>query len=122
MSDPAPVVPETQPQFLNGIAERVGGAARAELVFGEAITRDGVTVIPVARVTWGFGGGVSQGKPGEAAGGGGGLIAAPTGYIEIAGGRSRFRPIYEPAAVLAAAGLAAGGLALLAARLLRRRT
>ena len=43
--------------FLTNLAEKLGAAAKASLVFGEAVERDGVTVIPVAKSRWGFGGG-----------------------------------------------------------------
>src|SRR5690606_34414305 len=54
------------------LAERVGTTARVETVFGEPVERDGVTVIPVARARWGFGGGTGarSGEEGEGAGGG----------------------------------------------------
>ena len=43
--------------FLTNIAEKLGAAAKVSLVFGEPVERDGVTVIPVAKSRWGFGGG-----------------------------------------------------------------
>ena len=38
--------------FLTTIAEKLGAAAKASLVFGEPVERDGVTVIPVAKSRW----------------------------------------------------------------------
>ena len=43
------------------LAERLGASASASSVFGEPVERDGVTVIPVARVRWGVGGGSGRG-------------------------------------------------------------
>jgi hypothetical protein len=89
----------TQPAAVpaRGFAERfagvVGGQAKVGTVFGEAIERDGVTVIPAARVMWGFGGGAGAG-PGantEGSGGGGGIMASPMGYLELGNGHARFR-------------------------------
>lgn len=82
--------------------ERLGGAGSANTVFGEPIERDGVTVIPVARVRWGGGGGggdseASEGSPaGSGSGGGGGLSASPVGYIELSSGRAHFVRISSP--------------------------
>ncbi len=42
---------------LTRLAERLGATAAASAVFGTPVERNGVTVIPVARVRWGFGGG-----------------------------------------------------------------
>ncbi|HSS75824.1 MAG TPA: hypothetical protein VLV54_03680 [Thermoanaerobaculia bacterium] len=39
------------------LAEKLGVTARAATVFGEAVERDGMTVIPVAKARRGLGGG-----------------------------------------------------------------
>ena len=39
------------------LADSVGSRAASTAVFGSAVEGDGVTVIPVAKVSWGFGGG-----------------------------------------------------------------
>jgi uncharacterized spore protein YtfJ len=89
--------------FTERLAERVGAGARASAVFGDAVEHAGVTVIPVARAKWGFGGG-SGGRNGEeGAGGGGGTIVSPVGYIELRDGEARFRRIYGRAQIAAAA-------------------
>lgn len=77
--------------------------ARPGAVYGEAIERDGVTVIPVARTMWGFGGGSGPGDDGQ--GGGGGGMTIPVGYIRIADGRASFRPIVSPGPLLVAAAM-----------------
>jgi uncharacterized spore protein YtfJ len=89
--------------LLDRIANRLGNNARAEVVFGDPVTQDGVTVIPVAKVRWGFGGGAGSGSDdgkdgedyGEGGGGGGGLSASPAGFIEISNGRAEYRPIKD---------------------------
>ncbi|MFQ5380842.1 MAG: spore germination protein GerW family protein [Dehalococcoidia bacterium] len=100
--------------FLRRIADRVGAKAGATAVFGEPVTADGVTVIPVARARWGFGGGAGGGDDedagGSGAGGGGGASTQPIGYIELAGGQARFVGVSDPVRVwplVLAAGVAA---------------
>ena len=98
------------------LAERVGSRAAVSAIFGDPVEREGVTVIPVGRVRWGFGGGGGggggRGEPGgvegEGSGGGGGALAAPVGYIQISGGSARYTPIGSPVspAVVIAAGVA----------------
>ncbi|NUS45538.1 MAG: hypothetical protein HOQ24_17835, partial [Mycobacteriaceae bacterium] len=47
--------------LLTGLAEKVGGSASVRTVFGEPVVADGITVIPVARMSYGFGGGAGGG-------------------------------------------------------------
>jgi uncharacterized spore protein YtfJ len=95
-------------RFVDRLAERLGGVASTNAVFGAPIERDGVTVIPVARVRWGFGGGAghgggtqgeSQGE-GHGEGGGGGMAVSPLGYIEISDGEAEFKRIFDPMTLL----------------------
>lgn len=87
--------------LLRRIADRIGARAGATAVYGQPVSVDGVTVIPVARSRWGFGGGAGEGgddeDSGSGAGGGGGAAASPVGYIEISDGVARFVPISDPA-------------------------
>jgi uncharacterized spore protein YtfJ len=113
-------------RFLERLAERIGGRASVKAVFGEPIERGDLTVVPVARVRWGFGGG-SGTSAGEAeasgSGGGGGVAAEPAGYIEIRGGEATYRPIVPPypnPAFLLAAGLTAALVIRALARLVSR--
>ncbi|HZL65535.1 MAG TPA: spore germination protein GerW family protein [Thermoleophilia bacterium] len=121
------------------LAERLGASASASSVFGEPVERDGVTVIPVARVRWGVGGGSGRGtgrgrgrgrgkaaandaneqnEQNEGTGGGGGVQASPLGFIELRDGQARYRRVHDPLR-LAIAGLllpltiAAGGIAMI---------
>lgn len=103
------------------LADRVGGAARAEAVFGEPVERGGLTVIPVARAAWGFGGGGGGDADQQGSGGGGGGTVRPLGYIEVRENEARFVPLRSPRTAALAA---AGGAAVLGAALggyLRRR-
>jgi uncharacterized spore protein YtfJ len=92
------------------LVETLGGTAAAKAVFGEPVERDGVTVVPVATVRYGVGGGGGRGpgrrrRGGEEAeqvgyGQGGGLQAAPVGYIEIRDGQASYTRISDPARIL----------------------
>jgi uncharacterized spore protein YtfJ len=112
--------------LLERFADKLGVSARAATVFGEAVEREGVTVIPVAKAKWGMGGGGGHRRPGaqEGMGGGGGVTVTPVGYIEIRDGQSSFRPIWDPATRIAA-GIGSGLVLVLVLRGLaglRRRT
>jgi uncharacterized spore protein YtfJ len=97
---------------LERLAELVGAKANVSAVFGEPIRKGDLTVVPVARVRWGVGGGSGKSDaapdgPSSGSGGGGGAVADPVGYLEITGEGATFRPIRapypSPAFVLAAA-------------------
>lgn len=90
--------------FLERLAERLGGAARSSVIYGDPVERSGVTVITVAKARWGLGGGSGgDAESGEGSGGGGGVTVSPVGYIEIKDGDSSFHAIRDPMAVLALA-------------------
>jgi uncharacterized spore protein YtfJ len=83
------------------LAERLGATAKASAVFGDAVEKDGVTVIPVARVRWGIGGGSGTGKSGKGGkekgtGIGAGVQASPDGYIEFGPAGAEYRRINDP--------------------------
>jgi uncharacterized spore protein YtfJ len=112
-----------QDSFLDRLAERLGGTANAATIFGAPVERGDVTVIPVARAAYGFGGGSGTRSGEEGSGGGGGVRVAPVGYIEMRPGVVLYRPIRDWAVLIPA--LAAGGVLTLVtargiARLLRR--
>ncbi|HVP62660.1 MAG TPA: GerW family sporulation protein [Myxococcaceae bacterium] len=87
--------------WLERLAGTVGSSVQAQAVYGQAVERDGVTVIPVARVVYGFGGGGGT-RPGPDAqseeGGGGGAQVQPVGFISVRGGSAEFRSIPDPSA------------------------
>jgi len=95
--------------FVERVAERMGMQASAKAVYAEAVEFDGVTVIPVAKVRWGFGGGTGRKQRKRGKGAGGGLQAAPLGYIEIKEGQTEFKPIRDPMSLVPL--VAMGGLA-----------
>jgi uncharacterized spore protein YtfJ len=102
--------------WMGRLGERVGVGARASAVFGEPVERDGVTVIPVAKSSWGFGGGSGGEAANQGSGGGGGGIVSPVGFIEVRNGSARFvatRDIRQSVVRLA---VAAGVVAWMARR------
>lgn len=95
--------PGTQSKLLETLAERIGNSVHARTVYGEPVERQGVTIIPVAKARYGFGGGSGVSRAGEhGGGGGGGAFVKPIGYIEIRDGSSRFHSIRDPATVVSA--------------------
>src|SRR2546428_13722616 len=92
--------PASSGAFLERIANRVGINSKVTAVFGDPVERDGVTVIPVAKVWWGFGGGAgtdrdaSQNQPGEGTGDGGGSRVGTICYITLKDRTRRCRPLY----------------------------
>jgi uncharacterized spore protein YtfJ len=82
------------------LAERLGSSASARTVFAEPVERDGVTVIPVAKIRYGFGGGGGGSEEGQGNGGGGMVQAFPLGYIELRDGESSFHRMRNPANVV----------------------
>jgi uncharacterized spore protein YtfJ len=85
-----------QKSFVERIAENLSGAANAARIYGAPVERDGVTVIPVSKASYGFGGGAGKKAGEEGSGGGGGLKLTPIGYIEMKEGNTRFRAIQDP--------------------------
>jgi len=79
--------------FIGSLAEKLGATARAATIFGDPVERDGLTVIPVAKARWGFGGGAGKRRDEDGAGGGGGAQVTPVGFIELRNGEAEFRPI-----------------------------
>lgn len=115
-------------QFLERLAERIGGHANVRAVFGEPIERGDLAVVPVARVRWGVGGGAGSGvsasgsDSGSGSGGGGGAAADPVGYLEIRPTGATFVPIAPPypgPLFVLTAGLAAAFILRALARVVR---
>ena len=104
-------------ETVQTVARSIQEGLSSKTVYGDPVTANGVTVIPVAKVSFGFGaggGGGSGSGPaphgngeapmGEAAmgsgeggggGGGGGGAVQPLGFIEITGEGARWVPV-EP--------------------------
>jgi uncharacterized spore protein YtfJ len=84
------------PEIFETVAEMSRNIGIADAVFGSPIDRDGVTVIPVARLARGAGAG-SGTEPGEGGGGGGGfgVTARPVGAFVIRNHRVSWRPALD---------------------------
>lgn len=74
-------------------------------VFGEAFERDGVTVIPAARVVGGGGGGAGESPDGtgQGMGTGFGMIARPAGAYVIKGDQVSWQPAVDVNRIVAGA-------------------
>lgn len=103
-------------EFLKSIVEPLHASATVSRIYGEPVTAHGRTIIPVARVRYGFGGGAGHGAKreepvsgeGGGEGGGGGVMASPVGVIEITDQHTRFIPLHSHLGVAAAAFLGIG--------------
>jgi uncharacterized spore protein YtfJ len=85
-------------ELLEKIGGSLGSTATVKTVFGEPIHAEGKTIVPVAKVAYGFGAGGGR-KPArnggsdeasEGGGGGGGVSAFPAGALEITPSQTRF--------------------------------
>jgi uncharacterized spore protein YtfJ len=104
-------------ETLEALADRLQTTG-VRTIFGEPVSAEGRTIIPVARVAYGFGGGGGSGQrpgqprdaTGEGAGGGGGVRAVPAGIVEITREQMRFLRFsdWRPLAAAAAVGCALG--------------
>jgi uncharacterized spore protein YtfJ len=104
-------------QTIDSVTRNVQERLTVKTAYGEPISANGVTIVPVARVSFGFGGGGGGGTgnmpaqgngasaeaeqsmrsgSGGGGGGGGGAMVKPLGFIEINDIGARWVPI-EPA-------------------------
>lgn len=113
------------PQMLEQIGKSLVSTATVRSVFGEPIQAEGKTVVPVAKVSYGFGAGAGTERPDEGAepteeggGGGGGVRAFPAGALEITPAGTRFVHYtdWRTAVGAFAAGALVAGLLLLRKR------
>lgn len=86
-------------QLLETLAERIAGNASVKMVYGEPVVAGSRTVIPAARVWYGFGAGGGRGKREEGEGGGGGgggrVCASPCGAVEITPEGTHYIPFFD---------------------------
>ena len=92
------------PNMLENTIQKIREMVDVNSVIGEPITTaDGVTIIPVSKVSVGFGGGGSDfatNKPGSdnfGGGVGGGVEVNPVCFLIIKDGNVRMMPVPEPA-------------------------
>jgi uncharacterized spore protein YtfJ len=94
-------------QYFQSIIDRLQSGASVKTVYGDPLTTEGETIIPVAKVGYCFGVGIgprptilrkegeerAEGK--ETGGMGGGFRAKPSGVLEITKEETKFIPINE---------------------------
>lgn len=98
-----PVAVDRLEEIFKSIVDHAG----TKTVFGELVVVGGKTILPVAKVRYGFGGGSGRKGNGEqqGGGGGGGLVAKPVGVVEITQSETRFIPISSKWSLIAAVAL-----------------
>ncbi len=80
---------------LDTVKQVVENAAAGK-VFGSPISHDGITVVPVAKVSGGGGGGGGEGEgEGAGTGGGVGVSAKPLGVFVIKDGKVDWQPALD---------------------------
>jgi uncharacterized spore protein YtfJ len=104
------------PQSLQSLIEHLRSTAGVATVYGAPVTAHGKTLIPVARVAYGFGGGFG----GEESGGGlgGGVTAYPVGVVDLGPEGAHFI-VFRNRRTLAAAAMGGFILGVLIGRRLR---
>jgi uncharacterized spore protein YtfJ len=85
--------------LLQSLHENLASRAQVKSVFGDAVSAGEKTIIPVAKIAYGFGVGAGTGGMGETrpkgGGGGGGVRAVPVGVFEVSAKETRFIPIHD---------------------------
>ncbi len=103
--------------LLQSPKESILSQASVKAIYGEPTSAHGKTVVPVAKIMYGYGASAGTGgvgdfsARGEGGGGGGGVRAVPVGIIEISDQQTRFVPITDRKK-LAAATLVGIGLGM----------
>jgi len=85
-------------EWFDSVPERLQTSAHVKTLYGEPIVVGEKTIVPVAKVAYGFGGGsrVAGNEENSSAGhanqrgGGGGVAAIPIGVVEVTDERTRF--------------------------------
>ena len=88
------------PNMLETTIQKIREMVDVNSVIGQPITTpDGVTIIPVSKVSAGFGGGGSDFAKNEAFGGGvgGGVSVTPICFLIVKDGNVRMMPVATPA-------------------------
>lgn len=76
------------------VVNEAKAAMRATAVFGEPFEKNGITIIPAARISGGAGGGGYEGQP-QAGGAGFGVSSHPVGAFVIKGGDVSWQPALD---------------------------
>ncbi|HVT12732.1 MAG TPA: spore germination protein GerW family protein [Fimbriimonadaceae bacterium] len=89
-------------ESFDGMVTSLKDSASVRNVYGDPVRAGEKTIIPVANIAYGFGGGEDKDHDGGF-GGGGGMRARPVGVVEITNGETRWVPL-NPAKTLMIAG------------------
>jgi len=87
--------------LLQSLHENLASRAQVKSVYGDPVVAGDKTIIPAAKIAYGFGagagtGGMGETRPkGEGGGGGGGVRAKPVGVFEVSPLGTRFIPIHD---------------------------
>lgn len=86
--------------ILDITMEKLKGMINADIITGNPITVDGITMVPVSRVSYGLatGGSDFPSKTGQdlfGGGGGAGVTVVPVAFIVIKDGNVKMMPIYN---------------------------
>jgi uncharacterized spore protein YtfJ len=87
--------------LLQSLKDGILGQASVKAIYGEPISAQGKTIIPVGKVIYGYGAGAGTGgvgdtsARGEGGGGGGGARVIPLGVIEVSEQPTRFVAISD---------------------------
>ncbi|HXQ29110.1 MAG TPA: spore germination protein GerW family protein [Gemmatimonadales bacterium] len=120
-------------ELIESAAEHLRTSASVKTVYGDPVIVDGRTIIPVARVAYGFGGGTGtkrgsalpegaerKANQEEGEGAGGGMSAKPVGVVEIGPEETKF-VAFGNARKLALTALIGSGVGLIVGLVLRGR-
>lgn len=122
-------------ELIDAAVEHLHLGASVKAVYGDPVQIDGKTVIPVAKVAYGFGGGTGTKraradkaeKDGQepaateaGEGAGGGVAAKPVGVVEISGTETKFVPFGQTRRLAWAVAIGSGIGFLLGALIGRR--
>jgi uncharacterized spore protein YtfJ len=85
------------PMNVQEIMAQARDTLTVKRVFGEPVEEQGVTIIPVATIRGGAGGGQNEGPDGESQGGGSGfgIMAKPAGAFVVKDGTASWRPALD---------------------------
>lgn len=91
---------------IKELLQSMTGQASARMVYGEPVSAEGRTIVPVAHIRYGFGVGSGK-KMGDESGigGGGGMVVVPVGVVEISREGTRFIPITQTWKIALAVGI-----------------
>jgi len=111
-------------EFIEPIVEKLKESSGVKTVYGEPMTVENKTIIPVARAGYGFGGRPGKSESGEGEGdlmnAIGGTMSSPIGVLEVNQEETRFIPVndHHPLKLLGAfaAGMMLGAFLVTRAR------